>query len=191
LVSTGEVTGAPSLANSGVVYGPTMPSFFGGLSNKFRYNNFDLELFFQYSGGNYIYNGSQAGLRDMRNWNNSTDVLDRWTEQNKDGTIPKVVFGDNVSNGSLIPISENIQKGDFVRLRNVMFGFKIPNQLVRKLNIANIRAYAQIQNALLFTKYKGSDPEISSNGDTNVGIGIDRNTVGQGKTSTLGIQINF
>jgi TonB-dependent starch-binding outer membrane protein SusC len=191
LVENGLPTGAPSTANSGTVYGPTMPTYFGGLSNKFNYNSIDLEVFFQFSGGNYIYNGTQAGLRDMRNWNNHTDVLDRWTEQNKDGTIPKVVFGDNISNGSALPISENIEKGDFIRLRNVVLGYKLPKSLTKKLNISNLRLYAQMQNALLFTKYSGSDPEISTNGDSNTAPGIDRNTLGQGKTSTVGLQINF
>ncbi len=191
LVSDGTPTGAATQANSAVVMGPTLPTYYGGLTNNFRYKSFDLNLLFQFSGGNYLYNGTKAGLRDMRQWNNHTDVLDRWTTDNTDGTIPRVVFGDNVSNGSALPISENVEKGDFIRLRNVALGYTLPKSVTNSLRVSSVRAYAQMQNALLFTSYTGSDPEISSNGNTNIAPGVDRNSVGQGKTYTFGLQVGF
>lgn len=191
LVSDGSVTGGVSVANSGVLLGPTLPTYYGGLNNNIKYKNIDLNFMFQYSGGNYIYNGTKAGLRDQRQWNNHTDVLDRWTPENTDGTIPRVVFGDNVSNGSALPISENVEKGDFVRLREVSIGYRLPSSVLKKINVSNVRIYGQVLNALLFTDYTGSDPEISSNGDTNTAPGVDRNSVGQGRTMTVGLQIGF
>lgn len=191
LVSDGTPTGAVSVANSGVMQGPTIPTFFGGLSNSFRYKAFDLNIMFQYSGGNLIYNGTQAGLRDMRNWNNHTDVLDRWTPTNTTGTIPRLVWTDNVSNGSALPISENVEKGDFIRLRDLSLGFKLPTRYLSKAGIAGLRVYGQMINPLLFTNYSGSDPEISTNGDTNTAPGIDRNSVGQGRSMTFGVQVSF
>ena len=146
---------------------------------------------FQFSGGNYLYNGTKAGLRDMRQWNNHTDMLNRWTPQNTSGTIPRVVFGDNVSNGSALPITENLEKGDFIRLRSVILGYNLPKSLMNTLKISNVRLYGQIQNAFVITDYTGSDPEISSNGDTNIAPGVDRNSVGQGRTYTFGLQVGF
>jgi len=191
LVSDGTPTTAVSVANSGVVFGPTMPTYYGGFNNNFRYKSIDLGFMFQFSGGNYLYNGTQAGLRDQRQWNNHTDVLDRWTPQNTTGSIPRVVFGDNVSNGSAFPITENLEKGDFIRLRNVTLGYNLPKSLMSTLKISSVRVYGQIQNALLITDYSGSDPEISSNGDTNIAPGVDRNSVGQGRTYTFGLQVGF
>ncbi|MCE2790081.1 MAG: TonB-dependent receptor, partial [Saprospiraceae bacterium] len=191
LVSDGTPTGAATQANSAVVTGPTMPTYYGGLSNTFRFKSFDMSLLFQFSGGNYIYNGTKAGLRDMRQWNNHTDVLDRWTTDNTDGSIPRVVFGDNVSNGSALPISENVEKGDFVRLRNVTLGYSFPSSVTKNLRVASIRAYGQAQNALLFTNYSGSDPEISANGNSNIAPGVDRNSVGQARILTFGLQVGF
>ncbi len=190
-VSDGSVTGGVSVANSGVLYGPTLPTFFGGLSNNIRYKSFDVNFMFQFSGGNYLYNGTKAGLRDMRVWNNHTDVLDRWTPTNTEGSIPRVVWTDNVSNGSSFPISENVEKGDFVRLRDLNLGYKLPSSIVTKAGISSVRLYGQVLNALLFTKYQGADPEISSNGDTNIAPGVDRNSVGQGRSMTFGLQIGF
>ncbi|MBK9272619.1 MAG: SusC/RagA family TonB-linked outer membrane protein [Saprospiraceae bacterium] len=182
---------APTIANSGVVMGPTLPTYFGGLDNNFRIFNFDLGIMFQFQGGNYIYNGTKAGLRDMRFWNNHTDVLDRWTPENKNGTIPRLILNDNVSNGSALPISENVEKGDFVRLRNLSLGYTLPSNLTSKIRIASLRMYVQAQNALLFTSYSGSDPEISTNGSSNVAPGVDRNSVGQARAYTIGLQVGF
>ncbi|MBK9149853.1 MAG: TonB-dependent receptor [Saprospiraceae bacterium] len=191
LVSDGSPTTAVTIANSGVIFGPTLPTYFGGLNNNFRFKSLDLNVFFQFSGGNYIYNGTKAGLRDMRQWNNHTDVLDRWTPENTNGSIPRVVFGDNVSNGSALPISENVEKGDFIRLRNVVLGYTLPKSLTNKISISNLRLYGQIQNAFVITDYTGADPEISSNGNTNIAPGVDRNSVGQGRTYTFGLQVGF
>ncbi len=174
-----------------IAYGPTLPKWYGGFDNTFKYGNFDLGVFIQFSGGNYIYNGTQAGLRDMRFWNNSTDVLNRWTPENHAGTIPRVVYTDNVSNGSSFPISENVQKGDFARLRNISLGYTLNRSVLDRLKIASCRIYAQVQNAALVTKYKGIDPEISTNGNTSTAPGVDRNSVGQARTYTVGLNIGF
>lgn len=172
-------------------YFNSLPTYYGGLDNTFTYKNFDLGVFFQFSGGNYIYNGTKAGLRDMRFWNNHKDVLDRWTPENTNGKLPRYVYGDNVSNGSALVISENVEKGDFVRLRMVSLGYSLDKNLLDKLKISGLRVYAQMQNPLTFTKYTGFDPEIATNGNSNTGSSVDRNSVGQAKTVTLGLNVTF
>ncbi|HMQ00053.1 MAG TPA: SusC/RagA family TonB-linked outer membrane protein, partial [Cyclobacteriaceae bacterium] len=190
-VLTGNVTTAPNVAIDGVVMGPTLPSYYGGFDNTFKYKNIDMGVFLQFSGGNYVYNGTQAGLRDQRFWNNHTDVLNRWTPENPNGTIPRIVYNDNISNGSAFPISENVQKGNFIRGRNLMLGYTFNKNLLSRLNIENLRVYAQVQNAFIITKYTGYDPEVSTNGNSTTGIGIDRNTVGQARTFTLGLNLGL
>jgi len=190
-VDNGAVIAQPSLPADGVIIGPTLPTFYGGFDNSFTYKNFDLGVFFQFSGGNYIYNGTKAGLRDQRFWNNHTDVLDRWTPENTSGSIPRIVFGDNQSNGSAFPISENVEKGDFTRLRNVLLGYSFNQDILSRIKIQSLRVYAQVQNAFLITKYSGYDPEISTNGNSTTGAGVDRNSVGQARTVTFGLNIGL
>ena len=181
----------PTLAVDGQVYGPTLPTWFGGWDNTFRYGGWDLNIQMNYAGGNYIYNGSKAGMRDMRFWNNHTDVLDHWTEDNKSGTIPRVVFGDNVSNGSATPISENVEKGDFLRIRNITLGYKLPNSLIDRAKISSLRVYANVNNAFLFTNYSGTDPEVSTNGNSNIAPGVDRNVVPMPRGFTIGLNLGL
>ena len=191
LVSDGSATSAVSLIADGKIYGSALPTWFGGWDNTFTYGPVDLNVQMNYAGGNYIYNGSKAGQRDQRFWNNHVDVLDRWTETNTDGSIPRVVFGDNVSNGSAIPISENVEKGDFLRLRNITLGYRLPSSLLNKASIASLRVFATVNNAFLFTNYEGTDPEVSTNGNTNQTPGVDRNTVPMARTFSFGLNLGF
>jgi TonB-linked SusC/RagA family outer membrane protein len=198
-VATGQsrwtyLDGSPAPAISGSDYyllGNALPTWYGGFDNTFQYKNFDLNLNFVYSGGNYIQNGSKGTLRDQRFWNNYTDVLDRWTTPGQITDIPRVVYGDVISNGSSYPISENVEKADFLRLQTVSLGYRIPPHLLGKSGISSVRIYGQVFNAFLITGYSGSDPELSSNGNDNLTPGVDKNSVPQARTFTLGVNIGF
>jgi TonB-linked SusC/RagA family outer membrane protein len=180
-----------AVATDGQVYGPTIPKWFGAWDNTLRYGNLDFNVQLNYAGGNYIYNGTKAGLRDMRFWNNHTDLLNRWQREGDVTNIPRVVFGDNVSNGSAIIMSENVEKGDFLRVRNVTLGYTIMPAFIRRANITNLRVYANVHNALLFTGYTGTDPEVSTNGNANLTPGVDRNSVPMARTFTFGLNLGF
>lgn len=195
IVSTGANTTAPTQATDGTYYGPVLPTWYGGLDNTFRYKNLDLGVFIQFSGGNYIYNGTKAGLHDQRFWNNDVDILERWTAPDQNAKYPRVVYGDNVSNGSALIMSSNVEKGDFARLRNVQLGYTLSQTQLSRIGIASLRVYVQVQNAALLTKYSGIDPEISTNtgsgASSNTGAGVDRNSVGQARTYTAGLSVGF
>ncbi len=188
---TGLATTAPSQLTDGQYYGPVLPTWYGGLDNTFTYKGFDLGIFIQFSGGNYIYNGTKAGLHDQRFWNNAADIKDHWTADNHNALYPAVVYGDNVSNGSALIMSSNIEKGDFARLRNLQLGYTFKSPLLSKAKIASARLYVQAQNLVLVTGYSGIDPEISSNGSSNTAPGVDRNSVGQARTFTAGLNVGF
>jgi len=189
----GKNATGPTQLTDGLYYGPTLPTWYGGLDNTFRFKNFDLGIFIQYSGGNYIYNGTKSGLHDQRFWNNQTDILGRWTSptETPSAKFPRVVYGDNVSNGSTIVMSQNVEKGDFARLRNVSLGYTFASELLTHAKLSNARVYVQVQNAALVTRYSGIDPEVSTNGANNTAPGVDRNSVGQARTYTAGLNVTF
>lgn len=188
-VADGKPTVSPSSQQQ--ILGNTLPTWYGGFNNTFKYKGFDLVLNFTYSGGNYIYNGSKAGLRDQRVWNNSVDVLNSWKKEGDITEIPRAIYGDNVSNGSSFLIDANIEKGDFLRLQTATLGYKLPSNVFGKSGISGARIYVQSNNLFLLTKYTGVDPEISSNGDSNLASGIERNSIPQGRTFTVGFNLNF
>ena len=168
-----------------------IPKFYGGLNNNFRYKNFDLDILLTYQGGNYVYYGSWAGLHDQRFWNNHVDVLNAWKKPGDIASVPRPVYGDNVSNGSALPMTYSHFKGDFIKLKNASLGYTLPQDLVSKARINSARFYVSGQNLFIFTDYPGPDPEVSSNGNTTSAPGVDRNTIANGRTITVGLNITF
>jgi TonB-linked SusC/RagA family outer membrane protein len=185
-------TTAPTVSSAdAVIYKNTNAKIFGGWENNFRFKNFELNALLTYQMGNYLYYGTQAGLRDQRFWNNEVGVLNRWQKMNDITEFPKPVFGDNVSNGSSFPLDINVFKGDFVKLRTLTLGYNVPKSYIEKAKISNLRFYVSGNNLLILTQYPGPDPEVSSNGNGTTNFGIDRNTVANQRTITIGINVGF
>ena len=178
-------------AKDGVMYGNTIPKVYGGWDNTFRYKDFNLNVLLTYQFGFYVYYGSWAGLHDQRFWNNHVDVLQAWNKPGDVATVPKPMYGDNVSNGSALPMSYNAFKGDFVKFKNVTLSYNIPSKIIGKAKMTSARIFVSGQNLGIITKYPGPDPEVSSNGNSNQGQAIDRNTIANGRTFTVGINLGF
>lgn len=187
----GSVAPAIDLSRDGYIAGNALPTVFGGFNNTFRYKEFDLGVDIYYSFGNSVYFGSRAGLLDQRFWNNTTEVLNRWQKAGDVTNIPRVVFNDNISNGSAFPIDANLFNGDFVKFRSITFGYTLPRKLSEKAKLSSARLYVQAFNPFVITNYPGADPEISVNGASGLTPGVDRNTIGQARTINVGLNVTF
>ena len=186
-------TEAPPItpADDAVPYKNSAPNVYGGFNNSFKYKNFGLDVLLTYQLGGYLYSGTQATMRDQRFWNNSTDVLRRWQKPGDVTDIARIVNGDNVSMGNTMAIDENVMSSDFLRLKNVSLSYTLPNDFVSKLSLSNVRVYASGQNLAIWTGYGGMDPEITTNANSPMTQGIDRNQAPNARTFTLGIKVDF
>lgn len=173
------------------VLGNALPKWYGGLTSNLRYRDIELNLNFTYAGGNYVMNRTKSTLTDQIFFNNSTDILRRWTTPGQVTDMPRVVNGDRISFGGSTPISEHVEKGDFLRLQNVSIAYNIPKKAIAFSQLNKVRVYGQITNALLFTNYSGVDPEVSANGNSNTTPGVEYNTAGLGRTFTFGVNVTF
>ncbi|MDP4263918.1 MAG: SusC/RagA family TonB-linked outer membrane protein [Bacteroidota bacterium] len=185
-------TKAPNVSLADAVpYKNTNPKLYGGWDNNFRYKDFELGMLWTFQAGFYVYYGSGAGLRDQRFWNNSTDVLRRWQKPGDVTDVPRIVNGDNVSNGSSFPLDINVYKGDFLKLKSLTLSYNLPKFILDKAHISSARIYVSGQNLAIITKYPGPDPEVSSNGTANNTQGVDRNGVANARVLTVGLNIGF
>jgi hypothetical protein len=91
----------------------------------------------------------------------------------------------------VLPNSFNVESGEYIKLGTASLGYTIPVKLYKKSGVSSIRVYGSAGNIILQTKYTGSDPEISANGDSNTAAGRDKNSVPAGKSFTLGINVGF
>ena len=177
--------------------GGTLPTYYGGWTNHLKYKGFDLTILLQYSGGNHLYNGTTATGSDMRYWNNTLDVLhNHWTPEHTEAKYAYPIYGDNYSNGSAKPISDWVEKADYLRLKQLVIGYTFSTAKWR-CGISSLRLYAQAQNLFVLTGYSGLDPEASLYGNSttpseaNLQAGIDKNTMPQARVFTFGTNITF
>lgn len=155
------------------------PTVTAGLTNNFKFGNFDASLFFNGIFGNYIYNNTanayftKGALANGRNV--TTDVV----------STPEGPF--NAPDVS----TRFLEKGDFVRLQNLNLGYRVPTKGLK--NVSSLRFYVTGQNLMTFTKYTGQDPEVSTNKSINgiPSFGIDYTAYPRAKTWTIGANISF
>jgi hypothetical protein len=88
-------------------------------------------------------------------------------------------------------MSNNVEKGDFVKLRNITLGYSLPSSIAQKAKLNNVRVYVAAFNALTFTSYSGFDPEIQTNGNSNGAPSVDRNSTPLSRTLNFGLQVGF
>ncbi len=186
-------TPAPAIDNyrDGRIQGPSLPKYFAGTTHTFKFKNIDLSLLISYVGGNLLYNGTRATNSDQRYFNNGTFILNRWQKPGDKTEIQKLYYGDNVSSGFSFSATSKVEKGDYLKLRNLTLGYHFPITTSRfAKRLSSVYAYLQGQNVVTFTKYRGSDPEVSINGNSIHG-GKDQNVPPNAQIVTLGLNVGF
>jgi TonB-linked SusC/RagA family outer membrane protein len=172
--------------------GNALPKFTGGLTNNFRYQGFDLSVFFNFVYGNKVYNNNNFFLEGggTRDANRAIDVyqLNRWQKPGDVTDMPRLTaYGQNYT---ISPTSRNIEDGSFLRLSNVNLGYTIPKSITGKAKISSVRVYVNGSNLWLWTKYKGPDPEINVSSSATV-LGYDLGTPPIPRTIQVGANITF
>jgi len=173
-------------AGDRTVIGNAQPDFIFGFTNNLSYGRFDLNVFFQGSYGNDIYNSTRIDLEGMfDSKNQSTVVLRRWTPENPNTDIPKAGNMDNVRNSSRF-----VEDGSYIRLKSLTLSYRIPaDQKIKGIN--KMSFFITGQNLLTFTKYSGFDPEVSAYGNNTAEMGIDYGTYPQYRSVIIGINVEF
>ncbi len=184
---------APAIDNykDGKIQGASLPTIFGGFNNTFSYKNFDLNVNFTFVGGNKLYNGTRATNSDQRYFNNGEFIKERWTTPGQVTDIQKLYYGDNVSAGFSFSSTSKVESGAYVKLKNVSLGYTIPmEKAFLKGKISSAHFYVQGGNIFTITKYRGSDPEVSINGNS-INSGKDQNVPPNARVVTVGLNIGF
>ncbi|MFP3593110.1 SusC/RagA family TonB-linked outer membrane protein [Chryseobacterium sp. SIMBA_038] len=183
--------------------GSAQPKFFGGFSQTFRYRNWDMSLFFNFSVGNKVYNANKVEFTTQylyRDNNMSAEVADRWRWFDNNGVKvndPTALAALNANTtmwtppqGSYILHSYAIEDGSFLRLNNVTIGYSLPKNSLESLGIKNFRLYATVNNLFTITGYKGYDPEASTRKNP-LTPGVDYAAYPRSRFILTGVDITF
>ena len=150
-----------------VYLGNPYPTTTGGFSNTFSYKGIQLYSRIDYTLGGTVYYenygrflGCPSGLGNLSN-----DLLRSWMKDGDVTDIPKYYWADQVAQRNVHSTrqpSGQYPKTDFLCLREVTLSYNLPNKILQKLKIADLRLNVTGNNLYYFTKYPGLNPEATS-----------------------------
>ncbi len=177
------------------VVGNPNPDFYGGFTNSLTYKGVNLEFLIQFVSGNDIYNQTGEFLSNsgIQNLGQSADQVDRWYEP-----------GDITSNPALDPSQVNtfpstrwLEDGSYVRLKNIVLSYNLPDDFVSNIGMRFARVYVSGQNLLTITDFSGYDPDVNfvdplgSTIDRNITRGVVDFTPPQARIYSVGFKLGF
>jgi hypothetical protein len=190
------------------VIGNPNPKHTGGFNLNASYKGFDMLLAFNWSYGNDIYNADRSvnkyGAKNP--FHNYSDAVANWYkifDIDASGNLfrvydPAALDALNTGTTTYYPFQELevintsiIEDGSFLRLNNVTLGYTLPSELTKRIAIQKLRVYGTIYNALLWTKYSGLDPEVSTGSGTYPLPGMDSGAYPRARTFTFGVNVSF
>lgn len=176
--------------------GSPHPDFTYGINLTAGYKNFDLSAFFQGSQGNEIFNNDRVytDYPSFFNANRSVRVLDSWTPDNQDTSMP--ALSQSITNNETTATSFFVEDGSYLRLKNLQIGYSFDDKVAKMLGMDSVRFYLQGTNLFTITDYTGVDPELqpryNSNGSIdNLTIGVSDNNYPLASIYSLGVNLKF
>jgi TonB-dependent starch-binding outer membrane protein SusC len=168
------------------ILGSYMPDFEFGITNEFRYNNFDLMVLINGVIGFEIYNYEVNYYRSTR----KIFTQNQWfsPEEPGDGKTPG--SGKGVDIGST---DYYIQDGSYWGVRNIILGYTFPKSIMN--NVFNsARVYLSVQNAFLLTskEFTAYNPEgFTDNTGRLTTRGVNYGSEPVNRTISFGLNLNF
>lgn len=186
--------------NSKAFLGNPSPKFTYGANLGLDYKNVDFSIFLYGVYGNDVWNNVKWWTDFYASFpgaaSSKTALYNSWTFNNHNAKAPvqDAVNGSNAST-NIVPNSYFVEKGSYLRAKNVTLGYTFGTTGLTKVGITRVRAYLQAANLFTVTKYSGIDPEISVNStngqNSATDFGIDEGAYANPRQYLLGLQITF
>ena len=154
---------------------PTSPEIIYGFGVSLGHKGFDFSVFFQGLGRKSFWIDATSAYSTKYNkygtapFVNNGQLLkaysdSHWSEDNRDiyALYPRYSAYENHNNTQVS--TWWMRDGSFVRLKQMEFGYTLPQKLTNKIHIDNLRVYFQGNNLLCWSKFKLWDPELAGEG---------------------------
>jgi len=137
--------------------------FDGGINTSITYKGLYLNADLYYKGGNYIFNTVEQQLLSDGTGANSNQRVDAWNYWRQPGDVN--VLPDPTSNNPFRSeangtSSRYLQKGDYIRLRNLQVGYSFSSKNLENLPISQLKIYVSGTNLWTYTPWYKGDPEV-------------------------------
>lgn len=199
LDADGNETNDYDLANRQYV-GDGLPDFIGGITNTFKYKNWDLNVLATFSYGGKIFDSSskrQMGV--VTDWNMRTELFDRWRKPGDMTTFPRLTLDETTyglnSGNPWWNTSLFMFDASYLRMRQVTLGYSFKDFQVGKVAMNNMRLGFTVFNLFTITDFPGLDPEVvrdfENQQDRNLSPNVTYLTPPQERSYNLQLSFNF
>ncbi len=164
--------------------GNPSPKYTWGITNTFKYKEFDLNILVQGQNGGYVY-----GLIGR--------AIDRTGMAYAENTInvDPAVRGNWKTNFGFVANTDWLYKSDYISIRNITLGYNLSKALKSLSRVDNARLYVSGENWFYWDKYKvGYNPEAvntSGSSDGRFPLPVDYGGAPLARSIVLGLNINF
>ena len=137
------------------------PTIYYGVNLGFQVKGFDFSALIQGIENRYIYLGGAGEWAFLNNglgqaWNHN---IGRWTPETAQvADHPRLGIGSNVNNHATS--SFWLHRADYVRLKNVEFGYTLPAKFTKSIKLSSVRLFINGVNLLTSTSVERVDPEV-------------------------------
>ncbi|KIO54460.1 SusC/RagA family TonB-linked outer membrane protein [Flavobacterium hibernum] len=172
-----------------VINKTSIPKYYGGLTNTFKYKNVDMSFLISYAAGHYVLNEGVYNLYNNPAFNQHVDVANAWKNpgDQSDLAIRQVYLVRPTASmvSDYKASSQFLENASYIKLKNIMIGYSIDKEVAKKIGVERLRFFLQGQN--LFTKSAVSytDPEYATAAG---GIGLSSSIV---RGYSFGMNVNF
>ncbi|WP_372775613.1 hypothetical protein [Mangrovibacterium sp.] len=167
--------------NDRTIIGKQFPDLTYSLNLSLEWKQFDFAAFFQGVQGieGYLYYEIAtpfSGVANLGSW-----WKNRWTPENPSNSMPRVSLDEYRTN---VHSSFYMEDASYLRLKNIELGYTISPRITSKIGLGSVRVYGSVQNAFTITKFKGFDPEQTTD-QTRA------EAFPQVRVMTVGLNVNF
>ncbi|QJD98483.1 TonB-dependent receptor [Mucilaginibacter robiniae] len=188
-------------ANDQTRLGNAQANFASGITNTFTYKGFDLGFLVQGSFGGQITNQLTRYLGIWNGGRNAyADVANYWRSESNPGD--GIHFKPSINPTAIEQSFSSywVESATWVRLKNIRFGYTVPQRWVKHTPAKNIRVYVNAENVHLWSKYRNFDPEnttyppttpASTGNPSGAFFGVDYGSYPLPRIITFGAKVDF
>ncbi|WP_207425673.1 TonB-dependent receptor [Pedobacter sp. SYSU D00535] len=198
--------------NDRTIIGSALPKHSGGFGLNATFKGFDFSTLFNWVYGNDVYNSGRISFNMLHrtsygNMLNTMNSENRFKYVDQNGALvtdlealrqlnQNATMWSPFSMGGASPVVHSwaVEDGSFLRLSNITVGYSLPKNLISRIKMSQFRIYGTVYNALLWTKYSGYDPEVSTTRSSSYAAltpGVDYSAYPKARTFTVGVNATF
>lgn len=171
------------------VIGNPNPELYGYIFASLSWKDLTLDLGFNYSLGNDVYNYQRSILNSGSTfYNQQVAETGHWRYEGQQATLPRLAYGDPKQNNRFS--DRWIEDGSYLRMKYVRINYQVPIPESWQSWLQGVAVWGEVQNLFTLTHYTGNDPEFSI-GNSVMCQGIDCGNIAQGRAFLIGVKINL